>query len=348
MTLATKYRPLTFNDVIGQDIVVSILKGAIAKKAGRIFLLSGTRGSGKTTLARIIANEYNGTSNSEVDALEIDGASLGKVDSIENIILPYIRSYPLLNSHKLITIDECHMLSKQAWAMLLKETEELPKHVVMVFATTDYQKVPQAIVSRTLNLHLRNINDSAIYSRLQYIANKEQIQITESALRIISKEANGSMREAISIMEAASMLNQEITDSIIWQILGDVNIEIMNQFLKALSENKNIQVSEILNQVKDKLYFYTQLMKYISELIVAIYTGKAEALWQKTDLNFLQHLLKKMVNMNVRLLGSETEITILIDAFFIAMLTWIDQTAIKEPTVTFDQLAKTAGLTKVW
>jgi len=352
MSLAVKYRPKEFSDMVGQDEAVRILEGAIKRKRSRVFIISGTRGSGKTTLARLISKQFNCGVVSTQDVVELDAASNNGVSNIKQDIIPYIQTYPMEVDYKLIIIDECHMLSKSAWGVLLKPLEEIPEHAVVVFCTTDIQKVPEAIISRSINITLKNIQQSEIQKRLQYIAANEKITITAGALRALSSEAGGSMREAITNLESAEMYSGcNIDEETVWKVLGGISYTIIHDFLKAMIENDVKVVSRILDGIFDKLYFFSRVLKYITENIVTIYTGTNKG-WGRDDLPFFQYLLKKMVNLQMKLAGSDIDLSILIDAFFKALLTWVDENSSKvvaeEKTIGIKDILDTVGFFRVW
>jgi len=352
MSLAVKYRPQSFDDMVGQEDAVKIIQGGIKKNRTRVFILSGTRGSGKTTLARLIAKAFNKGEESYNDVIEVDGASNNKVDDMQGSIIPFIESYPMSMDYKLVIIDECHMLSKSAWAVLLKPVEDPPKHSVIVFCTTDLQKIPSAIISRSINITLRNIAVPDIRKRLEYIVEKEKLNAAPEALDILAQEAGGSMREAITNLESVDMYDLHISASNVWKVLGGISYRVINDFIKAMMENNNIVVSEILKNVSDKLYFFNSILKFLTNLIVKVYTEDAGG-WGRDSLNFLQFLLRKMVNIQTKFSGSDIELSVMIDAFFLALLTWVDTQDKKEEIkdekhVSINKILDTLGFVRVW
>jgi len=219
MALPLKYRPMTFNDVIGQEHVVRTLRHAI--EAGRIanaYLFIGPRGIGKTTLSRIFAKALNCqspkgvepcgecTNCSEIaasrslDVTELDAASHNGVDDVRPII-ESVQFKPTSSKYKIFIIDECHMLSKPAWNALLKTLEEPPSYVRFIFATTEGDKVLPTIISRCQRFDLRRIQTHDIVARLKYICEKEGIDAEEDALLAIARGAEGGMRDALSSLD---------------------------------------------------------------------------------------------------------------------------------------------------
>lgn len=221
--LATKYRPQKFSDVIGQDIVVKILtRGIIKDRLGAALLFAGTRGVGKTTLARIVAKSLRCENRSpddpepcckcsaclefahdtQMDVIEIDAASNTSVDDVREII-ENCRYKPTTGKYKIFIIDEVHMLSKSAFNALLKTLEEPPEHVKFLFATTETYKVPETILSRVLRFDLKNLEPSLIAQHLSAICNQEKISAEADALSLLAKAANGSVRDSLSLLDQA-------------------------------------------------------------------------------------------------------------------------------------------------
>lgn len=221
--LATKYRPQKFADVVGQDIVVKILtRGIIKDRLGAALLFAGTRGVGKTTLARIVAKSLRCENRSpdnpepcckcpacleflhdtQMDVIEIDAASNTSVDDVREII-ENCRYKPTTGKYKVFIIDEVHMLSKSAFNALLKTLEEPPEHVKFLFATTETYKVPETILSRVLRFDLKNLEPNLIAQHLSTICNQEKISADADALAMLAKAADGSVRDSLSLLDQA-------------------------------------------------------------------------------------------------------------------------------------------------
>jgi len=241
--LALKYRPQSFDEVIGQDVMVQIIKNAI--KLDRIpnaYLLTGIRGIGKTTTARIIAKAINCkdfekgmtkcegfchceaiTNSNHIDVLEMDAASKTGIDDIRELI-DSAKYYPTSAKYKVFIIDEVHMLSKQAFNGLLKTLEEPPPHLKFILATTEVKKIPLTIISRCQRFDLRRIKLEEMISFLKKIAEKEKAKINEKALMLIAKASEGSVRDALSILDQAistfNFLGEEITEKSVRTMLG--------------------------------------------------------------------------------------------------------------------------------
>jgi len=241
--LSLKYRPQSFDEVIGQDVMVQIIKNAI--KMDRIpnaYLLTGIRGVGKTTTARIIAKAINCknsespekkcegfchceaiTNSNHIDVLEMDAASKTGIDDIRELI-DSAKYYPTSAKYKVFIIDEVHMLSKQAFNGLLKTLEEPPPHLKFILATTEVKKIPLTIISRCQRFDLRRIKLEEMISFLKKISEKEKAKINEKALMLIAKASEGSVRDALSILDQAistfNVLGEEITEKSVRAMLG--------------------------------------------------------------------------------------------------------------------------------
>ena len=242
--IARKWRPQTFDDVVGQDHVVRTLRNAIARnRIAHAYLFVGPRGTGKTSTARIFAKALNCTDGpkadfraddpacisiaegSHLDVIEIDGASNNRVDQVRDL-RETVRYAPAQGKFKVYIIDEVHMLSAAAFNALLKTLEEPPAHVKFVFATTDPQKVLPTIVSRCQRFDLRPIPPELIVERLRKIAKDEKIRVSDGALACIARLADGGMRDAQSILDQMiSFCGSEISEPDVLDVYGLVSGE---------------------------------------------------------------------------------------------------------------------------
>jgi len=194
MTLHTKYRPTTFDEVVGQEDAVSAIKGALESGNSRAFLLHGPAGTGKTTLARIIASEFGAD---DMGLIEIDGATHTGIDNMRKVAeTSYFKSLGG-SGKRCYIVDECHMLSKQTWNSLLKIVEEPPEHVVWVFCTTEVHKVPKTIRSRCIDPELNEVSVSVLRQMVTEVAEKEGLDISEDVARQIARMSMGSPRVAL-------------------------------------------------------------------------------------------------------------------------------------------------------
>ncbi len=263
--LALKYRPQTFDDLIGQEVVAeTILNSIKANKVPNAYLFTGIRGIGKTTTARIVAkslNCLNGiekickekfcenceaiASSSHIDVLEMDAASKTGVDDVRDLI-EFSRYGPTSSRYKIFIIDEVHMLSKQAFNALLKTLEEPPEYLKFIFATTEIKKIPITVVSRCQRFDLSRIKSSELFNFIKKIKEKENGKVTDEALKLIVKISEGSVRDALSLLDRALLsfdTEKEIDLTTAQKIFGYFDkshlIEMFNFILKG-DENKVI------------------------------------------------------------------------------------------------------------
>lgn len=269
--LARKYRPATFADLVGQDVLVRTLSNAIA--TGRIahaFLLTGIRGIGKTTTARIIARALNcvgaeGTGGPTIspcgvcahctgiaedrhmDVVEMDAASHTGVDDMRSLI-DTARYLPSSARYKIFIIDEVHMLSNSAFNALLKTLEEPPPHVKFIFATTESRKIPVTILSRCQRFDLKRVEVDALAKHLANITAKEQGQAEEEALKLIAIAAEGSVRDALSLLDQAMARGEHITPALVRQMIGGADNTAIFRLLETLLAG---DVANALDQVRE-------------------------------------------------------------------------------------------------
>jgi len=310
---ARKYRPQAFEEVIGQKSVVRTIQNAI--QMGRIsqaYLFSGMRGTGKTSVARILARALNcahgPTANpckiedkdsaddknkpcdycaaiSEdraIDVLEIDGASNRQVDDIEPI-REMVKYKPVYTRYKILIIDEIHMLSPHAFNALLKTLEEPPPNTVFIFATTEFHKVPATIVSRCQHFEFRKISHKDIINHLMEIARKEAITITPAGLAMIAEAADGSMRDAQSILDqAVAFSGENIGDEDLKTILGTIGPEVVFRFSTAVLEEKPGDVFPLVESVVsagyDLRFVFGKLIEHFRALLLVRSVEKPEDL----------------------------------------------------------------------
>ena len=267
--LARKWRPKNFSQVVGQETTVKALKHALkTNRLHHAYLLTGNRGVGKTTIARLVAKAVNcpvGEKNEPcancktcneidsgnfLDVIEIDAASNRGVEEIQ-IILEQTQYAPSTGLKKVIVIDEVHMLSNHAFNAMLKTLEEPPDHIVFILATTDPNKIPATVVSRCLQFVLRNISSKFIFSYLQEILTTEEIYFEKNALKEISYAADGSMRDALSITDQALACGEgKIVEETIIEILGLVKKSAVNRLIMSIA---NSDAKSTLQQAEDLL-----------------------------------------------------------------------------------------------
>ncbi len=301
IVLARRWRPQQFSDIIGQDHVSTTLANAI--ETGRIahsFIFSGPRGVGKTTTARILAKALNCekgptktpcnacsvcesiTKGSFLDVLEIDGASNREIDEIRNL-RENIRFTPSQGKYRIYIIDEVHMLTKEAFNALLKTLEEPPKHAIFIFATTEIHRVPATILSRCQRFDFKRIPTKTIIKQLEKICKDEKISISDDALLQIAKKADGSMRDAQSILDQIiSYSGEEISTEEVASALGIIDQEIFFQFTEQIRSG---DLKEILNLCQtiyregyDLAEFLVGFEEHLRNILVTKTIGNTELL----------------------------------------------------------------------
>lgn len=280
--LALKYRPQTFDDIIGQAANCLVLRNIIIKQnVSPSYIFSGSRGTGKTSAARVFARALNCTDNKEgnpcgkcdrctmvlsgrsFDVIELDAASHGNVDDIRD--LKQKASYSMNDmDYRVFIFDEAHMMSKEAFNAMLKLIEEPPPNTVFVFATTEPEKIPETIASRSLSFTFRRIRTPDIALRLRQIADTESIQIDDAAVHLIAKASAGGLRDAITSLEQMSSIAEAITPDLVRKFLGIVSTEIYFRLVEALIGADMKGAFEILNEVSSS---YSELGPFSRGLI---------------------------------------------------------------------------------
>jgi DNA polymerase III subunit gamma/tau len=296
---ARKWRPLVFEDVVGQSHVTSTLRNAIAsKRLAHAYIFSGVRGTGKTTTARILAKAINClspkdsnpdneceicreiTAGRSLDVIEIDGASNRGVEEIRNL-RESVRYTPSRGKYKVYIIDEVHMLTKEAFNALLKTLEEPPEHVIFIFATTEAHKIPMTILSRCQRFDFRRISIEEIAANLRSVAKGEGVTIDEEALMIVAKKGDGSLRDAQSIFDQIrSFCGNTITAGDVLKVLNVVDQELffrVTDLIKARDAKGGIRlVDEIVKSGYDLREFLGGLSEHLRNLLVILTTETTE------------------------------------------------------------------------
>lgn len=266
--MANKYRPQTFEDVIGQESIVKILERQLELgEFKNCYMFCGSSGCGKTTLARIFANRINGGVGYPI---EIDAASNNGVDNVKNIVAE-ASERSLSGKYKIYIIDECHSLTNQAWQAFLKCIEEPPTFTIFMFATTDPQKVPDTIMNRCMRFDLRKIPSELIVSRLTYICNKEGFTNFEETVDLISKMCKNQCRDAISMLDKVAAYSTNFDFSVSSDILGGISYETYFDLINALIDGDQSNVFnevEYMNRIGvDFKWFANQFLEFCLDLL---------------------------------------------------------------------------------
>src|SRR5262245_24236504 len=254
--IARKWRPQRFDDVVGQQTVTRTLRNALASgRLAQAFVVAGPRGVGKTTTARILAralNCINGPTadpcgvcdacveiaeGRDMDVLEIDAATHTGVDNVREVIIEGLAILPVRNRYKVFIIDEVHQLSNASFNALLKSIEEPPPHVVFMMATTEIDKIPETVLSRSQVFELRTISPRAIAEQLRRICDAEQIVVDDEALQLIARDAEGSMRDAQSKLDqVTAFTGKTIAVEDVATVLGLVGRDLLFDALQAVAD----------------------------------------------------------------------------------------------------------------
>lgn len=269
MTWYNKYRPLSFDDVVGQELVKQVLKNSLIRdKIKHAYLLTGPKGTGKTTMARIFANELNETSSNpqaSLEIIEMDAASNTGIDDIR-ILTEVAQVPPIAGRYKIYIIDEVHMLSKSAMSALLKILEEPPKYLIFLLATTNPEKLLPTVMSRLTKLTLSSHTIQGLVGRMRYIADKESLVITDKALEIIASRSSGGQRDAINHLETVASFDLEsYDDANVSGLLGLVNQVLIQDVIQALGDQEiNIGLTKQVSELGlDGQLFLGQLFEQI-------------------------------------------------------------------------------------
>ena len=333
--LYRKWRPQVFDDVCGQEHITSILKYETEnKKFSHAYLFCGSRGTGKTTCAKILAkavnceSPINGSpcnkcaaclsidSGAATDVLEMDAASNNGVENIRDIRDEVVYT-PTALKYRVYIVDEVHMLSGSAFNALLKTLEEPPSHVIFILATTELHKLPATIVSRCQRFDFRRISTESLMSRLAFISEKEDIKVENEALRVIAKLAQGGMRDAISLLELCAGNRTLITEELVNSTLGAGGQEKLINTVTAIAKADYDALFEVIDETvrssKDISVFWQELISLYRDLLVIKTTRTADKYLDLTDtqrdaLNALASLFTKETLLS--------HIRILDDAFY--------------------------------
>lgn len=310
LAIYRKYRPKTFEDLLGQEHIVEILKNAARQdKFAHAYLFYGSRGSGKTTTARLIAKLINCETRqkdkkfkekgepcntcrpcTEIDAghaldvIEIDAASNRGIDEIRNL-QEGVKLSPTSYKSKVFIIDEVHMLTREAFNALLKTLEEPPAHAVFILATTEYEKVPPTISSRTQRFHFRKLALDEITKKLQHVVKSEKLKVQEDALELMAALAEGSLRDAESLLDQITSLDQDVELKDVERIAGKIGYKKTATLAEYLLAEKLEESLTYLNEIDQGGYNLVQLTKdlihYLRRALTLKMNPRIEELYKK-------------------------------------------------------------------
>ncbi len=287
------WRPALWDEVVGQDHIVQTLRNAITTgRVGHAYLFAGPRGTGKTTSARLLAKAVNCLDENLgkrpcnscanclavnegrfLDLIEIDAASNTSVDDIRDL-RDKVNFSPSQGRFKVYIIDEVHMLSTSAFNALLKTLEEPPAHVIFILATTELHKIPATVLSRCQRHEFRRIPVPVIVAKLKELTKKEKIKIDDDALNLVARQATGAMRDAISLVDQLSSINEHITLKDAQEILGTATSQAVIDLVDAMQARESGQGLNIIHQALDSgtdaRQFARQVVEYLRNLLVML------------------------------------------------------------------------------
>ena len=290
--LYQKWRPKHFDDVVGQNHITVTLKNALIRdKFGHAYLFTGPRGVGKTSTARILAKALSSEIDDKgepildsqisrdidegrfLDLIEIDAASNRRIDDIR-ALLDNIQFMPSIGKYKVYIIDEVHMLTNEAFNALLKTLEEPPPQVIMILATTEFQKLPETIVSRCQRYDFRNVSDSDVVDRLKKISQSENIECKEDVLWFIAENASGSLRDACNFLEQLSVAYDEITVQKARKLFGIIDENVAIEIFSHIIKNDKEKLIEELQEIKLRGVDFRSLSSALVDVLrLAIFTS---------------------------------------------------------------------------
>lgn len=310
--LYRKFRPNEFEDVKGQDAIVKTLKNQIkAARIGHAYLFCGTRGTGKTTVAKIFAKAVNCehpadgspceecamcksiSASTSMNVIEIDAASNNGVDNIREI-REEVAYRPTEGKYKVYIIDEVHMLSIGAFNALLKTLEEPPEYVIFILATTEAHKIPVTILSRCQRYDFKRISIETIANRLLELAQREGLDVEEKAVRYIAKAADGSMRDGLSLLDqcAAFYIGERLTYNHVLEVLGAVDTEVFGRLFRQLIERDVRRVIELVEELviqgRELSQLATDFTWYLRNLLLVRSSEEAEEVLDVSEENMIQ------------------------------------------------------------
>lgn len=326
VALYRKYRPEVFDDIIGQDHLVRAIKGSLLSgRVSHAYLLCGSRGTGKTTIARIIARELGTSKN---DIYELDAASNRGIDDVRSI-REGVNTMPFDSKYKVYILDEVHMFTKEAWNALLKTIEEPPAHVVFILATTELEKVPETIISRCQTFIFKKPTEAILSGLVARVAKQEGYKLESGGAELISLLATGAFRDALGILEKVISFSKparsdhsggdkNISLADIEEVTGAPGAILVNEFLDALANNdikKGFSaIAQASEQNIDMQIYLKMILAKLRHALLLRYAPSAKTTLQNTiskeDLDYLENLIKNKPDK----IGSQS-LAILLEAY---------------------------------
>ena len=365
ISLYRKYRPRKFNEVVGQDVVKTVLKnGIVNNKISHAYIFSGPRGTGKTSIAKIFAKAVNCLDfkddlcdkceicktniDEEIDIIEIDAASNNGVDEIREI-RNNVKLMPVKLKYKVYIIDEVHMLSTSAFNALLKTLEEPPKHVIFILATTEMNKIPTTVLSRCQKFDFKKLTQSNIEKQLTYILECEDKTLPQEIVKLIAKLSDGGMRDAINMLDQVLSINKEnVTSDDIYELIGEISEEsVFNLFNSIINcdikeclkyiddyyeQGKNfVNISDRLQILTRNIIIYNNTENYFSKE----YEEKLSK-YTKISMELCSKLSDELFQLMLEIKKSNNQKT-LMEIYFIKMCLLFDKNNIQEKNVTTEE-----------
>lgn len=283
--LARKWRPQSFDSLIGQEPIVTALRNALAEqRIAQAYLFSGIRGVGKTTAARVLAKALNCetgptatpcnecvpcreiTQGSDMDVIEVDAATYSKVEQVRELT-ESLKYGPARDRYKVVVIDEIHRLSRQAFDALLKIVEEPPAHLLFVFATTEIEAVPPTILSRCQEFHFRRVPSDIVAAHLRYLCEAEAIEASDTALRLVARAGEGSVRDSVALLDQlATFGGGAVSDDEAVRLLGGLDLELFRSLLSGIASGQGDVVRQTVARIEEEGWdprsVFTQFLAY--------------------------------------------------------------------------------------
>lgn len=313
--LYREYRPLRFEDLIGQDFIVKTLKNQLKNNSiSHAYIFCGTRGTGKTSTAKILARAINCTGDdkpcnicescvsildgSSIDVMEIDAASNNSVDDIREL-RETVKYTPNVSKYKVYIIDEVHMLSQGAFNALLKTLEEPPSHAIFILATTEPNKIPATILSRCQRFDFRRVPTGIIIEKMKYICDKEGVDVEDEALSVIARNGNGSVRDSLSLLDkCVSFVDKKLTSRDVLELIGSADYEDLFGFVEAIID---LNTSKAIKMV-DNFYMWGKEFKILCEDTINIFRSimMAQVFEEIETYDFTPEYREKILDLSKR------------------------------------------------